>query len=105
MAFEVLKESVTLQKDNGFHRTNDEENPLVAHVAITYSKGDIVQDEDVATSIKALYDSGDERIHTLIKKVGETPAKPKKAQPKKAASTKSTTKKTNTEPKAKAEGQ
>ena len=93
MAYKVIKEGATVHKEFGEHLVSPNEY-AVSHVAVVYSLGDIIQDEDVATLVKDLYDSGDETILSLIEKVDEPKAATKKAPAKKAA----------TKPKAKAEG-
>jgi hypothetical protein len=69
MPYRVLGDEVSIHKAVGEFYDNNGKIIGYDHDSVIYLKDDIVADEDVSPDVVKIYDSGDERIRTLIVRV------------------------------------
>lgn len=86
MAFEVLQDGATIHTVTDRGGVSEDGNPVLVTVSVVCKKGDILEDKEISPVILELYESGDERIQSLIKKKEQ-----KKATPKRKPAAKKTT--------------
>jgi hypothetical protein len=88
MAFEVLKDGATIQKVIGQGRASKDGSPTLLTASEVYRKGDIIQDDEIAPIISELYEEGNERVKSLIKKIPNKKTTTKTSTKRKTATTK-----------------
>lgn len=81
MAFEVLQDGATIQKVIGKGRASKDGSPTLLTASEVYRKGDVIQEEEIAPIIIDLYEKGDERVKSLIKRKTEKKTTTTKRKP------------------------